>query len=52
VIHISDDDAVDALSAGLMRQSLLLEVASQDGLTAEQAIVKLLVVVRNQEKLM
>jgi hypothetical protein len=52
VIHISEDNAVDALSAGLTRQLLLLEDASQDGLTAEQMIAKLLVVVRNQEKLM
>jgi hypothetical protein len=52
VIHVSEDDAVDALSAGLTRQSLLLEDASQDGLTVEQTIVKLLIVVRNQEKLM
>jgi hypothetical protein len=35
-----------------MIQLLLLEDASQDGLTAEQTILKLLVVVRNQEKLM
>jgi hypothetical protein len=52
VIHVSEDDAVDALSAGLTRQLLLLEDASQDGLTAEQTIAKLLVVVRNQENLM
>jgi hypothetical protein len=52
VIHISEDDAVDALSVGLTRQSLLLEDASQNGLTVEQMIAKLLVVVRNQEKLM
>jgi hypothetical protein len=52
VIHVSKDDAVDALSVGLMRQLLLLEDASQDGLTAEQTIAKLLVVVRNEEKLM
>jgi hypothetical protein len=51
-IHVSEDEAVDALSAGLTRQSLLLEDASQDGLTAEQTIAKLLVVVKNQEKLM
>jgi hypothetical protein len=43
---------VDALSAGLTRQSLLLEDASQDGLTAEQTIAKLLVIVKNQETLM
>jgi hypothetical protein len=52
VIHVSKGDAVDALSAGLTRQLVLLEDASQDGLTAEQTIAKLLVVVRNQEKLM
>jgi hypothetical protein len=52
VIHDSEDNAVDALSAGLTRQSLLLEDASQDGLTAEQTIAKLLVLVKNQEKLM
>jgi hypothetical protein len=52
VIRVSKDDTVDALSAGLTRQLLLLEDASQVGLTAEQTIVKLLVVVRNQEKLM
>jgi hypothetical protein len=52
MIHISEDDAVYALSVGLMRQSLLLEDASQDGLTVEQTIAKQLVVVRNQEKLM
>jgi hypothetical protein len=51
-IHISEDNAVDALSAGLTRQSLLLEDASQDGLTAEQTIAKLLAVVKNQEELM
>jgi hypothetical protein len=51
-IRVSDDEAVDALSAGLTRQSLLLEDASQDGLTVEQTIAKLLVVVKNQEKLM
>jgi hypothetical protein len=50
VIHISEDDAVDALSAGLTRQSLFLEDASQDRLTAEQTIEKLLVLVRNLEK--
>jgi hypothetical protein len=38
VIHVSEDDAVDALSMGLTRQSLLLEDASQDILTAEQTI--------------
>jgi hypothetical protein len=52
LIHVSKDDAVDALSVGLTRQLLLLEDASQDGLTAEQTIAKLLIVVRNQEKLM
>jgi hypothetical protein len=52
VIHVSEDDAVDALSVGLMRQLQLLEDASQERLTAEQTIAKLLVVVRNQEKLM
>jgi hypothetical protein len=52
VIHVSKDDAVDALSAGLMRQLLLLEDAIQDGLTAEQTIAKLLIVVRHQERLM
>jgi ABC-type phosphate transport system auxiliary subunit len=50
VIHVSEDDAVDALSARLTRQSLMLEDASQDGLTAEQTIAKLLVVVRNHAK--
>jgi hypothetical protein len=52
VIHVSKDEAVDTLSMGLTRQLLLLEGASQDGLTVEQTIAKLLVVVRNQEKLM
>jgi alanyl-tRNA synthetase len=52
VIHVNEDEAVDALSAGLTRQSLLEEDASQDGLTAEQTIAKLLVVVKNQEMLM
>jgi hypothetical protein len=52
VIHVSEDDAVDTLRTGLTRQLPLLEDASQDGLTAEQTIAKLLVVVRNQEKLM
>jgi hypothetical protein len=52
VIHVSEDDAVDALSVGLTRQSLLLEDASQDVVMAEQTIAKLLVVVKNQEKLM
>jgi hypothetical protein len=52
VIHISEHDAVDALSMGLTRQLLLLKDASQDGMTTEQTIAKLLIVVRNQEKLM
>jgi hypothetical protein len=52
VIHISEDDAVDALSTGLKGQLLLLEDASHNGLMVEQTIAKLLVVVRNQEKLM
>jgi hypothetical protein len=52
VIHVIEDDAVDELIAGLTRQSLLLEDASQDGLTAEQMIAKLLLGVTNQEKLM
>jgi hypothetical protein len=52
VIHVSKDDTVNALSAGLTRQTLLLEDASQDGLMAEQTMAKLLIVVKNQEKLM
>jgi hypothetical protein len=52
VIHVSEDDAVNALSVGQTRQSLLLEDTSQDGLMVEQMIVKLLIVVKNQEKLM
>jgi long-subunit acyl-CoA synthetase (AMP-forming) len=52
VIHISEDDAVNALSAGLTQQTLLLEDDSHDRLMAEQTIAKLLIVEKNQEKLM
>jgi hypothetical protein len=45
VIHVSEDDVVNALSAGLTRQTLMFEEASQDGLKAKHMIVKLLIVV-------
>jgi hypothetical protein len=52
VIHTSKDDGVNAWSAGLTWQTLSLEDASQDGLVAEHFIMKLLEVMKNQEKLM
>jgi hypothetical protein len=50
--HTSENNTVNALSAGLMQQTLLLNDTSQEGLMAEQMIVKQLKVVKNQEKLM